>query len=292
MKPAPFEYRRPETLEEALALLQEHGDEAKVLAGGQSLVPVLNMRLLRPSVVVDVNALPGLDHVEAVNGHVRVGALVRQRALEASPLTPERLPLVAEALPHVGHFVTRGRGTIGGSIAHADPASDLPAVLLALEATVVARSQKGDRSIPITSFFRGPFQTALADNEIITEIRLPAPSEGYGSAYVNIEQPASGYAIAGVAAVLGHSGGVMGSTIIEDVRVGITGVADHAYRASAVENALRGTDCSRDRIARASEQAAQGVEVNSDIHADREYRTAMAQVLARRAIEAARARSA
>jgi carbon-monoxide dehydrogenase medium subunit len=291
MIPAAFAYKRPKTLDEALGLIAGDGAEVKVLAGGQSILPLLKLRLASVDQLVDIGRLEELRGVRRTDdGGFSIGAATTYTELLDSPVV--ELACMADALPTIADVQVRNRGTIGGSIAHADPASDLPAVLLALEATVVARSQKGDRSIPITSFFRGPFQTALADYEIITEIRLPAPSEGYGSAYVNIEQPASGYAIAGVAAVLGHSGGVMGSTIIEDVRVGITGVADHAYRATAVENALRGTDCSRDRIARAAEQAAQGVEVNSDIHADREYRTAMAQVLARRAIEAARARSA
>jgi carbon-monoxide dehydrogenase medium subunit len=291
MIPAAFAYKRPKTLDEAVGLIAGDGAEVKVLAGGQSILPLLKLRLASVDQLVDIGRLEELRGVRRTDdGGFSIGAATTYTELLDSPVV--ELACMADALPTIADVQVRNRGTIGGSIAHADPASDLPAVLLALEATVVARSQKGDRSIPITSFFSGPFQTALAANEIITEIRLPAPSQGYGSAYVNIEQPASGYAIAGVAAVLGHSGGVMGSTIIEDVRVGVTGVADHAYRATAVENALRGTDCSRDRIARASEQAAQGVEVNSDIHADRDYRTAMAQVLARRAIEAARARSA
>jgi carbon-monoxide dehydrogenase medium subunit len=291
MIPAAFAYKRPKTLDEALGLIAQDGGGVKILAGGQSILPLLKLRLASVEELVDIGRLPELRGVRRTeDGGFAIGAGTTYTELLDSPVT--ELACMADALPTIADVQVRNRGTIGGSIAHADPASDLPAVLLALEATVVARSKRGERSIPITSFFIGPFESALKDDEIITEIRLPAPSSGSGSAYVNIEQPASGYAIVGVAAVLGHSGELMGSTIIEDVRVGVTGVAGHAYRASAVESALRGTDCSHDRIAQAAEQATQGVEVNSDIHADREYRTAMAKVLVRRAIEAARARSA
>jgi carbon-monoxide dehydrogenase medium subunit len=289
MIPAAFAYQRPKTIDEALAALSGDGD-AKLLAGGQSILPLLKMRLASTGRLIDIGRIEALRGVRRTDdGGFSIGAATTYTELLDSPVTA--LACMADALPTIADVQVRNRGTIGGSIAHADPASDLPAVLLALEAAVVARSTRGERTIPITSFFLGPFESALEADEIITEIRLPAPSSDYGSAYVNLEQPASGYAIVGVAAVLGHSGGVMGSSIIEDVRVGITGVGDHAYRAAAVETALRGTDCSHERIARAAKTATEGVQVNSDIHADREYRTAMAEVMVRRALEAARARS-
>ena len=291
MIPAAFAYERPKSLDEALGLISQDGAATKVLAGGQSILPLLKLRLASVDRLVDIGRIEELRGVrQAADGSFAIGAATTYSELIDSPVTA--LACMADALPTIGDVQVRNRGTIGGAIAHADPASDLPAVLLALDAAVIARSKRGERTIPITSFIIGPFESALETDEIITEIRLMAPSDDYGSAYVSIEQQASGYAIAGVAAVLGHSGEVMGSTLIEDIRVGVTGVGDRAYRASAVEAALRGTDCSHDRIARAARQATEGVQVNSDIHADREYRTAMAEVLVRRAIEAARARSA
>ncbi|MDX6512546.1 MAG: aerobic carbon-monoxide dehydrogenase medium subunit, partial [Gaiellaceae bacterium] len=180
MKPAPFDYVRPESLDEALAQLVELGEEAKVLAGGQSLVPVLNMRLLQPSTVIDIGRLPGLDGIEARNGSVAVGALATQRAFQDSPLTP---PLVAEALPHVGHFVTRNRGTVGGSVAHADAAAELPLCLAVLGGSVVAASPRGRREIAADEFFLTHFTTALAPDELLVETLWPAAAPGWGFAF-------------------------------------------------------------------------------------------------------------
>jgi carbon-monoxide dehydrogenase medium subunit len=192
-----------------------------------------------------------------------------------------------DALPRIGDVQVRNRGTIGGSIAHADPASDLPACLLALDAELVARSAGGERTIPIMSFFEDAFQTGLQPDEILTEIRLPGPRDDAGSAYVSLEQPASGYAIVGVAAVVARSGPGGAITL---ARVALTGVGPVAYRAAGVEKALTGSDGSANVLAEAASHAVDGVTVNADIHADRTYRTEMAKVFTRRALEAALAR--
>jgi len=195
MKPARFEYIRPDTLEEALVVLAESGDDAKVLAGGQSLVPAMNMRLVRPAVVVDLNHVDGLDAVSNETGSFSVQALVRQsdrRLLEHR--------LLSEALPHVGHFVTRNRGTVVGSVAHADPAAELPLCLVLLEGTVLARSPRGERVIPAGSFFLGPYTTALAPDELVVETRWPLPAESDGFAFEELTQRAGDFALAMAAA--------------------------------------------------------------------------------------------
>lgn len=280
MIPAAFEYDRPATLDQALALLERHAGSAKVIAGGQSLLPLLKLRLASAGRLIDIGRIPGLRGVRALpGGGFAVGALTTYAELAASPATG--LAALADALPTIADVQVRNRGTVGGAIAHADPAADLPAVLLALEATVVARSTSGERQIPITGFFTGSFATALRPGEIVTEIRLPAPSGDYGSAYVSLEQPASGYAIVGVAAVVGRRSGGHGP--LDDVRVAITGVGEAPYRTSAVEAAFRQAG----DPAAAAAHATDGVTVNSDIHAGRDYRAEMARVMTRRALEAA-----
>jgi 2-furoyl-CoA dehydrogenase FAD binding subunit len=190
VKPAPLRYLRPETLEEALDALAEHGGDAKILAGGQSLVPALNMRIARPGVLVDVNRVLGLDDVRSENGSVAVGATVRQ----ADPRL-QRHPLLAEALPHVGHFVTRNRGTVAGSVAHADPAAELPLCLVALGGTVLARSARGEREVPASDFAVGPYTTVLDPDELVVETRWPAPQPGAGYAFAEFAQRRGDYAL-------------------------------------------------------------------------------------------------
>jgi carbon-monoxide dehydrogenase medium subunit len=215
VKPAPFRYERPESVDEALALLREHGDEAKVLAGGQSLVPLLNMRLARPAVIVDLNRAAGLDRIEA-NGSVRVGALVRQRELARAPL-----PLVAEALPHVGHFVTRNRGTVGGSIAHADAAAELPLCLAVLGGSVVVRSATGERELAAGDFFLGHFTTALAPDELLVETVWPVLGDGWGFAFEELAHRHGDYALSMAACALRVENGA-----VAEVRLGIGSVVD------------------------------------------------------------------
>ena len=284
MIPAAFGYRRPASIEEALKILDTDPD-AKVLAGGQSLLPLLKMRLASADTLVDIGRLPGLRGVRQLSdGRIAIGALTTYAELLDSPVNA--YGLLGDALPNIGDVQVRNRGTIGGSVAHADPASDLPACLLALDAELVIRSDSGERTTGADGFFQGAFATDLGAGEILTEVRLPGPRDDAGSAYASLEQPASGYALVGAAVVVfGGAGGGIASA-----NVALTGVSDHAYRARAVEAALAGSDGSTASIAAAAEHATDGVEVSSDIHADREYRTAMAAVYTRRAIEAALAR--
>jgi carbon-monoxide dehydrogenase medium subunit len=293
--PAAFAYERATSVDEALALLGQHGFDAKVIAGGQSLLPLMKLRLARPELLIDIGRLDDLRGVRALpDGRLAIGALTTYARLLEDPVVL-RLALVADALPQIADVQIRNRGTIGGSIAHADPAADVPALLLALGAEVVATSSaRGERSIAIDDFFLGPFATALEPDELLTEIRLPAPSGSYGSAYRRLEQQASGFAIAGVAAVVGQSGGgpqrASADRAVDDVRVGVTGVGDQPYRPTAVEAALRGSHLEAGAIEAAAARIVDGVNVQSDIHADRAYRSAMAVVMARRALEAARER--
>jgi carbon-monoxide dehydrogenase medium subunit len=291
MIPAAFAYSRASSVDEALSLLMEHGADAKLIAGGQSLLPLMKLRLARPDRLIDIGRIDSLRGVrQTPDGRIAIGALTTYAQLLDEPKVMG-LALMADALPRIADVQVRNRGTIGGAIAHADPAADIPAVLLALEAEVVARSaHHGERTIPIGEFFDGAFSTALAPDELLTEIRLPSPSGSYGSAYRMLEQPASGFAIAGVAAVVGRSGGGSGDAEVDDIRVAVTGVGDHPYRATAVENALRGTKLGSAAIGNAVASITDGISVQGDIHADVAYRTAMAGVMAKRALEAARER--
>jgi len=284
MIPSAFTYSRPASLDEALKLLTPGGG-SKIIAGGQSLLPLLKLRLASADRLVDIGRLGELKGVRSLpDGRLAVGALTTYAELLESPA--RHYGLLGDAVPTIGDVQVRNRGTVGGSIAHADPASDLPACLLALDAEVVVTSSRGERTIPITSFFKDSFQTAIAEDELLTEVRLPGPRDDAGSAYASIEQPASGYPIAGVAAVVVRAAGGP----ISFATVAITGVGPVAYRATATEGDLIGSDGSPDAIAHAASHATDGVTVNSDIHADREYRAEMARVFTVRAIEAALAR--
>lgn len=287
MIPAGFEYSRPSSLDEALLLLSRHGDGAKVLAGGQSLLPLMKLRVANVERLIDIGRLDELRGIATLpDGRLSIGALTTYRELLASDAVM-RYGVLRDAVPGIGDVQVRNRGTVGGAIAHADPASDLPAILLALEADVVARSAEGVRTIPITSFFEGSFLSVLRHDELVTSVILPAGREDAGSAYRALEQRASGYSIVGVAAVVFVGGGV-----IREARVGITGAGEVAYRATAVEAALARTDGGAASLAAAAAHATDGVAVNADIHADAEYRAAMAAVYTRRALEAALARVA
>lgn len=293
MIPAAFEYSRPASVDEALRLLAESGGGAKVLAGGQSLLPLLKLRLASVDRLIDIGRLDELRGVrETADGGVVIGALTTYRTLLGSTTLHERYPALVEAVEDVADVQVRNVGTFGGALAHADPASDLPALALAYDAQLVLRSAAGERVVAADGFCHGAFTTDCHADELLTEIRLPAPPTGAGTAYRHQEQPASGYSIVGAAVVLGHSHGVWGSSAIDHVRVAITGVADAAYRARAVEDALTGTACSPEDLGAAATHAADGVTALSDIHADAAYRVAMAVVYTRRALEAARARSA
>lgn len=290
MIPAPFAYSRVASLDEALDLLRRGGEEVKVVAGGQSLLPLMKLRLARPERLIDIDRLEALRGIrQLADGRLGIGALTTYTELLESPAAMA-FAVVADALPTIGDVQVRNRGTIGGAVVHADPASDLPAVLLALDAELVVRSaERGERVLPIADALIGPFTTALEPDELLVEIRLPRASGRYGSAYRKLAQRASGFAIAGVAAVLGqHDASPDGA--FDDIRIAVTGVGEQPYRASAAEAALAGTACDAAAVAAAVTLVCDGIEVGGDIHADREYRAAMARVIAGRAIEAARER--
>ncbi len=280
MIPNAFDYQRAASLEEALSLVGTPG--TKVIAGGMSLLPLMKLRLASPDRLVDIGRLAELRGVRQLgDGRLAVGALTTYSELMESPA--RHYGLLADALPDIGDVQVRNRGTVGGAIAHCDPASDLPAVLLALDAEIVARSKRGERVIAADGFFVGAFQTALAEDEIVTEIRLPGPRDDAGSAFVSMSQKASGYSIVGVAAVVIKEGG----SAITKAAIALTGVGEMPYRARAVEAALLGNEGTAEAIAAAAAHATDGVTVNGDIHADSAYRAAMAAVYARRAIAAA-----
>ena len=274
---AAFGYRRATSLDDALAALAE-GD-AKVIAGGMSLLPLMKLRLASPESLVDIGGLSELRAMgPTADGGLEIGALVTY----AEVLANTQLPIAVQCIYGIGDIQVRNRGTVGGAISHADPASDLPALGLALDYSAVLRSSRGERTVPLDGFFEGPFQTGIAADEILVKmVRGPLPA-GAGGSYQKMEHPASGYSIVGVAAVIVASGGS-----VTHARVALTGVGEVAYRAKAVEAALLGSDGSPAAVAAAAEHAADGQTVNSDIHANRDYRARMAVVYTRRAIEAA-----
>jgi carbon-monoxide dehydrogenase medium subunit len=292
MKPPPFTYHRPTSLDEALALLGEHGDQAKILAGGQSLVPLLSLRLAHPSHLVDINRLNGtLTQIADQDGGLTIGALVRQRSAEGSATVKQRSPLLAEALPLIGHTQIRNRGTICGNLAHADPASELPAVAMALGAQMVARSRAhGERTIPADAFFSGMFSTALEPDELLTYVKLPAWPDGAGWSFQEVARRHGDFALAGVAAVVQLDAAGAACT---DVRLAAIGVGPSPVRGRNAEGALRGQQMSADSVTSAAEALSKEIDPASDVQATAAYRRHVTAVLARRALEeaAARARS-
>jgi aerobic carbon-monoxide dehydrogenase medium subunit len=277
MIPAAFDYRRASSLDDALGSLA--GGDAKVLAGGMSLLPLMKLRLAQPAMLVDIGRLDELKRLgPTADGGYEMGALVTySQVMDATALDFAR-----DCIAHIGDVQVRNRGTVGGSIAHADPASDAPALALALDYSVVLRSKGGERVVPVDGFFQGAFQTDIAPDEILTSMRRgPLPAGAKGS-YQKLAHPASGYSIVGVCAVVAMDGGA-----ISHARVALTGVGEVAYRAKAVESALMGSDGAPAAVAAAAAHASDGQTVNSDIYADRAYRSKMAEVYTRRAIEAA-----
>jgi aerobic carbon-monoxide dehydrogenase medium subunit len=280
MIPTAFDYRRASSLDDALGQVGTPG--TKVIAGGMSLLPLMKLRLASAERLLDIGRLDELKGVRRLpDGRMAIGALTTYAELADSPA--RHYGLLGDALPDIGDVQVRNRGTVGGSVAHCDPASDLPAVLLALDAEIVARSTRGEHVYAADGFFTGAFTTALAADELITEIRLPGPRDDAGSAYASLAQRASGYSIAGVAAVVIKEGG----SAITKAGIAITGVGDAPYRARAVEDALIGNEGTPESIAAAAAHATDGITVASDIHADSEYRAAMAVAYTKRAIVAA-----
>jgi carbon-monoxide dehydrogenase medium subunit len=280
-----FEYQAPASLKDALGLLAQ--EDTKVLAGGMSLIPLMKLRLALPGQLVDIGRIEDLNFIHDEGGMLRIGATTTHFQVESSPLIRSRCPLLAEAASHIGDIQVRNMGTIGGSIAHADPAADYPASLLALEARVSLISSKGKRDLPIADFFVDTFTTALEPGEIVQAVLVPIEDQSVGTSYQKMVQPASGFAIVGVAARIRKSGGKIGMA-----RVGVTGLSGKPYRASAVEKALEGTAGSPSDIQKASAQVAAGVDANSDLHASADYRKHLAQVYTMRALGIAASRTA
>jgi carbon-monoxide dehydrogenase medium subunit len=286
MIPAPFEYVVPKTLEDAVRLLERHGDEAKVLAGGHSLLPLMKLRLAQPRYVIDIGRLRSFSYIREESGKIAIGALTTHAEIESSALIRSKCPLLAETAAEIGDVQVRNRGTMGGSLAHADPAADYPAAILALDAEIVAASAAGARTIAAQDFFVDMLTTALRPGEVLSQVRIPVQAPRIGTAYCKLHQPASGFAIVGIAVRLALSDGK-----IEDAAVGVTGLGPKAFRAAAVENLLRGKKPSPALFAEAARHAQGETEPLSDIHASAEYRAEMAKVFTRRALERAFSRA-
>jgi aerobic carbon-monoxide dehydrogenase medium subunit len=283
MIPRAFDYRRPSSLTEALQLLASHAENAKILAGGHSLLPMMKLRLASPEMLIDIGRLAELSAIREQDGTLIIGAGATHYACETSTLLMQRCPLLAETAAHIGDVQVRNRGTIGGSVAHADPTADWPAAVLALDAQLKLAHSGGERTVDARDFFVDLLTTAMEGHEILTEIRVSANAPRTGGVYLKVPQPASGFALAGVAAQVRLDSG----NTIQHVAVGITGVGNIAFRATATENALHGQAATAETIARAAEQATQGVEAMADIHASAEYRLHLARVYTKRAVQQA-----
>jgi aerobic carbon-monoxide dehydrogenase medium subunit len=279
MIPESFEYFAPDNLDEALRLLAEHGDDAKVLAGGHSLIPLMKLRLAAPAVLVDLGRIGSLKGITTNNGTTRIGAMTTHYEVGHYEGLVTGATALHQAANVIGDQQVRNRGTIGGSLAHADPAADYPAAALALGAELALKSQAGERTVAADDWFVDLLTTAIEPGEIVTEVRVPSWPN---SAYVKYENPASEYAIVGVAAALKLSGDT-----VDDIRVGVTGAAARAYRASPVETALKGKTLSASAIKDAAAGAAEGQETMGDVHASEDYRAHLARLLTERALTAA-----
>jgi len=279
MKPVPFEYHRPASLAETFDLLDRYGDDGRLLAGGQSLVPALNLRLAAPRAVIDINRIPDLDAIRVTGEGLVIGALARQEALERSPLVREHAPLIASALPHVGHSAIRARGTIGGSLALADPAAELPACAVALGATIRAGRRGGTRDIPADDFFRGIYTTALAPGEIVTEILVPRPAAGWRWGFDELARRHGDFALAGVAAGVRVESGVVAET-----RLVFFGVGTRPVRARRAEAALAGGRADAEALAAAGRALDGDLDPPGDVHGSPALRRHLARVLLARVV--------
>jgi aerobic carbon-monoxide dehydrogenase medium subunit len=282
MKLPPVEYEAPATIAEAIDLLAEHGDEASVLAGGQSLIPLLALRLARPEVLIDINGVAGLSGVSATDGQVVIGAMTREYVAEESAVVAEALPLLAAALPLIGHEAIRSRGTIGGSLAHGDPAAELPAVARALDAEFVVRGPSGERVIPAAEWFEGYLTTSREVDELLLEVRFPAARPGTGISFLEIARRHGDFAIAGLATSL-----VLSDGVISEARLALAGVSEVPYRATAAEDLLTGEGLSVELFEEAARLTIADLDPPADLHGSSEYRKAVAGTLVRRGLRAA-----
>jgi carbon-monoxide dehydrogenase medium subunit len=280
MIPAAFEYHAPGTIAEATALLTKLGEDAKVLSGGQSLIPLMKLRLASPAHLVDINAIPGLSGIREADGFLRIGALTREAELEESQIVRTRYPLLHDTAKVIADPIVRNLATVGGNLAHGDPANDHPATMLALGAEVVAVGPKGERRVPIASFFTGPFETSLEPDEILVEIRIPIPPPRSGGAYLKLERKVGDFATAAVAAqvTLGANGAC------EHVGIGLTNVGLTPIKATKAEAALKGKAPDEATIKRAAELAAEAAEPSADLRGSVEYKKDLVRVLTARAL--------
>jgi carbon-monoxide dehydrogenase medium subunit len=283
MIPESFEYLRPRSLAEAVTLLERHGEDARILSGGHSLIPAMKLRLATPRVLIDIGRLSELNYLEADSHGLRIGALTTHRDIAASEAVRIRFAALRDAAARIGDVQIRNKGTIGGSLAHADPAADYPAAILAGGATIVAAGPAGDREIPSAEFFVDMLTSSLVAGEIVREVRMPRIGDRSATAYVKMSQRASGFAMCGAAAMVSLDEGGR----LDDVAIGITGVGSSAYRATRTEDALRGKHPDDTAITAAAAHAADGVVALDDIHASAEYRINMAATFTRRAIQRA-----
>jgi CO/xanthine dehydrogenase FAD-binding subunit len=282
MKLPPFAYEAPATVAEAVDLLAEHGDEASVLAGGQSLIPLLALRLARPAVLIDINGVGELSGVSPEDGQVTIGAGTREYVAEESGTIAEAVPLLAAALPLIGHEAIRSRGTIGGSLAHADPAAELPAVARALDAEFVVRGPSGERVIPSAEWFEGYLTTSRRPDELLVEIRFPAAKPGTGASFHEVARRHGDFAMVGLATSLVLSGGVIG-----EARLAFAGVSDVPYRAAAAEDLLAGERPSAELFDEAARRATEDLSPPGDLHGSSDYRKTVAAAVVRRGLRAA-----
>jgi len=282
MKLPPVDYEAPQAVSEAVELLAEHQDDASVLAGGQSLIPLLALRLARPAVLIDINGVAELSGVSVTNGHVIPGAMTRDYVAEASGTVADAVPLLAAALPLIGHEAIRSRGTIGGSLAHADPAAELPAVARALDAEFVVRGPSGERVIPAGEWFEGYLMTSRRPDELLVEVRFPAAGPGTGVSFQEVARRHGDFAIVGLAASLTLADGV-----ISEARLALAGISDVPLRAAGAEDLLVGEQPSAELFEEAARRATDGIDPPSDLHGSADYRKKVAATLVRRGLRAA-----
>jgi len=286
MIPPPFDYHAPKTLPEAIALLGQLGEEAKILSGGQSLLPLLKLRFASPGHLVDIGRIPGLDYVKEEGGFLRIGALVREAELESNPLITSKYRILTDTASVIADPIVRNLATVCGNLAHGDPANDHPATMLALGASVVLTGPSGTREVPVASFFTGIFTTALKPNEVLTEIRIPVPPAGSGGAYIKLERKVGDFATAGVAAFLVLKGGT-----IERAGIGLTNLGPTPIQASAAEAALVGKTPDEAAFASAGTLASSATSPNPDRRGQTDYKKEMARVLTIRALHKAAQRA-
>lgn len=286
MKPAPFRYVRARSVDDAVAALARDA-EAKVLAGGQSLIAMMNVRAAKPECLVDINALSGLDYIKVKDGGLTIGALTRHETVKRSALVAEHCPLLAEAYHWIAHRAVRNRGTYGGNLCHADPASENPAVALVAGATMVLKSAKGERTVAADDFFKGVYQTAARQDELLVEVRIPSRPKGQGWGFVEVSPRKGDFAMALVVATLELAG-----SNVKAARIAMAGVADRAVRLPSVESLLAGKPATDETFAAAGEAARKAINPTSDFHADEAMRRDLAATLTRRALSAAKSRCA